>query len=440
MRLYLLSMAADGAVLFAAFALANLIVIGRLVGEPAKPHGLVMFAMIAPVYVLLAVQAGVYGVRSLDDVRATAMRACWAFVQAVMLMLVIVYFGKIAEQLSRLTFAVGVGLGLSGLMLLRPLLARMVPRLIGEMPAVAVVITDGVAFDPPPNTTLLDAATLGIDPVRHDAEMAARLAAAVGHVERVIVACTSERINDWSIALKSLEARGEILVPELMRFAPAKLDEYDRHPTLVVAGGPLLYRDRIIKRLFDIVVAGAATLALSPVLLLVAMAVKLTSPGPVLFRQQRLGRDARLFSIYKFRTMRNDMTDHAAAQLTQRSDPRVTKIGSFLRRTSLDELPQILNVLKGDMSIVGPRPHAAAARAADKLYWEVDDRYWERHCIKPGITGLAQVRGHRGATNAHQDLIDRLQSDLEYVTNWSVWRDIRIVLATLRVLVHDKAY
>ncbi|MDX3908848.1 MAG: exopolysaccharide biosynthesis polyprenyl glycosylphosphotransferase [Sphingobium sp.] len=440
LRLYVLSLIADLTVLFGAFALANLLVIGRLVGEPAKPHGLVMFAMIAPVYALLAIQAGVYGIRSLGNVRATVLRACWSFAQAVMLMLVIVYFGKIAEQLSRLTFLVGVGFGVTGLILLRPLLARVVPALIGEMPAIAVVMADGVAFVPPPGTALLDAVALGIDPTRHDAEMAARLAAAVGHAERVIVACPSERINDWSIALKSLEARGEILVPELMRFAPARLDEYDHHPTLVVAGGPLQYRERIIKRLFDVAVAGTATLLLSPILLLTAMAIKLTSAGPVLFRQQRLGRDARLFSIYKFRTMRTDMTDHAAAQLTQRSDPRVTRVGGFLRRTSMDELPQILNVLKGDMSIVGPRPHAPAARAADKLYWEVDDRYWERHCIKPGITGLAQVRGHRGATNAHQDLIDRLQSDLEYVTNWSVWRDIRIVLATLRVLVHDKAY
>lgn len=439
-RIYLCSLTADVAILFVAFALANLLVIGELVGEPAKPHGLVMFAMIAPVYGLLAIQAGVYGIRSLGAVRETVLRACWAFAQAVMLMLVIVYFGKIAEQLSRLTFVVGVGFSVTGLILLRPLMAKLIPSLIGEMPAIAVVIVDGVPFTSPAGTVLLDAATLGIDPVRHDAEMAARLAFAVGHAERVIVACPSERINDWSIALKSLEARGEILVPELMRFAPAKLDEYDHHPTLVVAGGPLQYRDRIIKRLFDVVVASVATLLLSPVLLITAVAIKLTSPGPVLFRQQRLGRDARLFSIYKFRTMRNDMTDHAAAQLTQRSDPRVTRVGGFLRRTSIDELPQILNVLKGDMSIVGPRPHAAAARAADKLYWEVDDRYWERHCIKPGITGLAQVRGHRGATNAHQDLIDRLQSDLEYVTNWSVWRDVRIVLATLRVLVHDKAY
>jgi lipopolysaccharide/colanic/teichoic acid biosynthesis glycosyltransferase len=118
----------------------------------------------------------------------------------------------------------------------------------------------------------------------------------------------------------------------------------------------------------------------------------------------------------------------------------VTRIGAFLRKTSIDELPQLFNVLKGDMSIVGPRPHAAAAKAGDSLYWEVDARYWERHCIKPGMTGLAQVRGHRGSTDHHQDLIDRLQSDLEYVSDWSIWRDLRIIVATLGVLVHHKAY
>jgi lipopolysaccharide/colanic/teichoic acid biosynthesis glycosyltransferase len=160
----------------------------------------------------------------------------------------------------------------------------------------------------------------------------------------------------------------------------------------------------------------------------------------VLFRQPRIGRDARAFQIYKFRSMRTDRADHRAETLTRRDDDRVTSVGRFLRKTSIDELPQLFNVLRGDMSIVGPRPHAAAAKAGESLYWEVDDRYWERHCIKPGMTGLAQVRGHRGATDHHQDLIDRLQSDLEYVTAWSILRDIRIIVMTLGVLVHHKAY
>jgi exopolysaccharide biosynthesis polyprenyl glycosylphosphotransferase len=355
-------------------------------------------------------------------------------------MLFIVYLGRISESLSRLTFAVGLTLSAGGLVLVRAAMERLSSRIFGDFPSLTAFILDGVASAVPDGAMVIDAAATGIDPTRHDAGMAARLAAAVGAAEQVVVACPSERMEDWSVALQSLSARGEILVPELARFAPAKLGSYDGYPTLVVAGGPMMFRDRIIKRLFDLAVAGLATLLLSPVLIGSSIAVKLSSRGPVFFRQQRLGRDARAFAIVKFRTMRNDASDHAADKLTERDDPRLTRIGAFLRRTSIDELPQLFNVLKGDMSIVGPRPHAAGAKAADKLYWEVDDRYWARHCIKPGMTGLAQVRGHRGATHEHQDLVDRLQSDLEYVTRWSIWRDIRIIVATVGVLFHPNAY
>ena len=191
------------------------------------------------------------------------------------------------------------------------------------------------------------------------------------------------------------------------------------------------------KRLIDILVSATALIVLSPIYAIVALAICVGMGWPPLFTQTRPGLQGRLFSIYKFRTMTRAVD--ARGQLLP-DDVRLTALGRFLRRTSLDELPELINVLKGDMSIVGPRPHAAAAKAGDSLYWEVDARYWARHCIKPGMTGLAQVRGHRGSTDHHQDLIDRLQSDLEYVSDWSIWRDLRIIVATLGVLVHHKAY
>ena len=123
-----------------------------------------------------------------------------------------------------------------------------------------------------------------------------------------------------------------------------------------------------------------------------------------------------------------------------RGDQRVTRVGNFIRRTSLDELPQLFNVLRGEMSIVGPRPHALGSQAGDKLFWEVDDRYWERHALKPGLTGLAQIRGFRGATDREEDLAGRLESDLEYRDGWSLQRDIGIIFGTIRVLVHDRAF
>ncbi|WBQ17902.1 sugar transferase [Sphingobium yanoikuyae] len=440
LRLYALCLAGDMAGLFIAFLLANWLVVGAFLGEPGKPHGLVMFSMVAPLYAILAVQGGAYGINTLDRVRRGIFRALLALAQAALLMLLIVYLGKIAEQLSRLTFLTGLLLGAATLALVRLAVARLAVRLLGDVPHLTAVIMDGVAIETGAHMEVIQADAANLHPERHDADMAARLAAAVGMAERVIVACPLERMDDWSAALKSLSARGEIVVPELLRFAPARVDEFDGQPTIIVAGGPLQFRDRLIKRLFDIIVATIATIALSPVLIGAALAVKLTSPGPILFRQPRIGKDGRPFSIYKFRSMRTEASDHKAATLTRRDDDRVTRVGAFLRKTSIDELPQLFNVLNGDMSVVGPRPHAAAAKAGDSLYWEVDARYWERHCIKPGMTGLAQVRGHRGATDHHQDLIDRLQSDLEYVSDWSIWRDLRIIVATLGVLVHHKAY
>ena len=440
LRLYALCLAGDMAGLFCAFLAANYFVLGALWGEPGKPHGLVMFAMVAPLYALLAVQGGAYGINTIDHLRRGIVRALWALAQAALLMLLIVYLGKIAEQLSRLTFLAGLLLGALALALVRIAVARLAVSLLGGVPHLTAVIMDGVAIATGSHASVISADAANLHPERHDADMAARLAGAVGMAERVIVACPMDRMDDWSAALKSLSARGEIVVPELLRFAPARVDQFDGQPTIIVAGGPLQFRDRLIKRLFDLVVAAVAIILLSPVLIGAALAVRLTSPGPALFRQPRIGKDARPFAIYKFRSMRAEASDHQAATLTRRDDDRVTPVGAFLRRTSIDELPQLFNVLKGDMSIVGPRPHAAAARAGDSLYWEVDARYWARHGIKPGMTGLAQVRGHRGSTDHHQDLIDRLQSDLEYVSDWSIWRDLRIIVATLGVLVHHKAY
>lgn len=441
LHLYLLGLVLDMAVMLAAFILANWLVLGSPWGEPGKPHGITMFSIVAPVYALLAINSGAYGFRMLGRVRRSSAHAILALAQAVLVALVLVFFAKTGPQLSRLTLLVGSLLSCCGLVATRMVVTALSRHMLGAVPVMELFIADGVPVPAlPANMAVLDARESGIDPARQDAEMAERLALAVGGAEHVVVSCPAERMQCWSIALKSLSARGEILVPELARFAPARGGTFQHQPTVIVAGGPLDFRDRIIKRLFDIVVSAAAIILLSPLLIGTAIAVKLSSPGPVFFRQARLGRDARPFRIFKFRSMRTDMCDDRANKLTERNDPRVTRVGAFIRHSSIDELPQLFNVLLGDMSIVGPRPHAAGARAADALYWEVDQRYWARHCIKPGITGLAQIRGYRGNTEAYEDLILRLQSDLEYVTDWSIWRDIKIMVKTVGVLVHDKAY
>ena len=201
-------------------------------------------------------------------------------------------------------------------------------------------------------------------------------------------------------------------------------------PVLTVLDKPVHGWSAIVKRTLDYTVGALFTLIALPVMAIVAVSIKLDSPGPVLFKQMRYGFNNKLIGVYKFRTMYADRTDHSADKLTERNDPRVTRVGAFLRRSSLDELPQLFNVLKGEMSVVGPRPHAVAAKAGGTLYEDVVDEYAVRHKVKPGITGWAQVNGWRGNTETEADLLGRVQHDLYYIEHWSILLDMIIILRT----------
>jgi len=184
---------------------------------------------------------------------------------------------------------------------------------------------------------------------------------------------------------------------------------------------------RMEKRAFDLFVACSALVALGPLLAVVALLVRWESQGPALFRQTRYGFNQEPFKIFKFRSMKT-MEDGASVVSAKRDDPRVTRLGAYLRRYSIDELPQLINVVRGDMSIVGPRPHAMAH---DQRYFDRLSRYARRHNVKPGITGWAQVHGHRGEITNDQEMLSRLQHDLFYVDNWSLWLDVKIVFLTV---------
>src|SRR5262249_28096556 len=184
-------------------------------------------------------------------------------------------------------------------------------------------------------------------------------------------------------------------------------------------------------RAVDIAGSSIALLILMPFLLGVALLIKLDSPGPVLFTQIRWGKNCRKIRVYKFRSMRTDLCDSSGVAQTVRNDPRVTRIGAVLRRTNIDELPQLLNVLKGDMSLVGPRCHAISMLAAGMRYQELVPEYHQRHTMRPGITGLAQMRGLRGPTDKAAKARARIASDLYYIENFSIFLDLKIIVGTV---------
>lgn len=187
-----------------------------------------------------------------------------------------------------------------------------------------------------------------------------------------------------------------------------------------------------LKRGLDILVSASAIIVLLPLLVAIAFLVRFTSSGPAIFTQQRWGKDCKKIRVYKFRSMYTDLCDHSGVAQTLEKDSRITPIGAILRKTNIDELPQLFNVLKGDMSLVGPRPHAIGMKAAGVLYEELAPAYHLRHRMRPGITGLAQMRGLRGPTILASKSRARVASDLHYVDNYSLLLDLKIVYGTLR--------
>ena len=210
-------------------------------------------------------------------------------------------------------------------------------------------------------------------------------------------------------------------------------------PVLTLSETPLTGISRLAKSVEDKILSSLILIAISPVLLVIALLVKIDSPGPVFFRQNRTGWNGKTFSIWKFRSMvaQNQVLDNAVIKQAERNDPRITKIGAFIRKTSIDELPQLFNVITGDMSLVGPRPHAVQH---DEVYSERINDYYARHNIKPGMTGLAQVRGYRGETKEIDQMTKRIESDIEYINNWSIWLDLSILIRTIRVFTSKDVY
>lgn len=399
-----------------------------------------ILAILIPLYLIAALNGRVYSVRMLAKPWHSIGLTIKAYLIAIATLTVASFYTKTATELPRLTVAVGSILSIVFLVVSRYYFIVYRKAIVGGEPYSVALIWEPDQPIPPIEFSVKIAAEGFIDPERHDPMMYDQLAAALGGVHNVVVSCHPDRRDAWTHALKGACIQSEILMPELQSLAPLGVNMHGSMTALVVSHGPLNLVDRVIKRTFDLAIAVPALIVLLPVLSVIAIAIRLETSGPIFFRQDRIGRSNRVFRVFKFRSMTVEGSDSGGHRSASREDNRITRVGRLLRRTSLDELPQLLNVLSGTMSIVGPRPHALGSRAADKLFWEVDGRYWHRHAAKPGLTGLAQVRGYRGATVVEDDLRNRLKADLEYLDTWSIMRDIKIIIMTFQVLIHKNAF
>lgn len=435
--LCLLLLVADLAALAAGFAIGlRMAGLPLLSGDVWQPLAGGMIA-----YGIIAFHNQAYNPICLTRLTPSLRNSIMAFAGTLLIFMLVLFSLKATGDLSRLGISTGILCSAALLVLQRLLIVESVRRNFSDnLFAQLLIIDDGGIPDDVNGLELVDAAAIGLRADLDDPYMLHRLGTLLHGYDRVVISCPADRKADWAQMLKGANILGEIIVPELDPMAPLAVQNCRGVPTLVVARGPLNLANRAKKRLLDITVTVPLLIALSPLMIAIAIAIRLDSPGPVFFRQERIGRGNRLFHILKFRSMRVEQCDAAGAASTRRDDDRITRVGAFIRKTSIDELPQLINVLLGEMSLVGPRPHALGSTAEEQLFWQVDRQYWHRHALKPGITGLAQIRGFRGATETRRDILNRVEADLEYLHGWSLMRDFAILAGTFNVLIHRNAY
>ncbi|WP_264757867.1 exopolysaccharide biosynthesis polyprenyl glycosylphosphotransferase [Sphingomonas cannabina] len=435
--LCLMLIGADALALLVGFAM------GLQVEQPGSVSGHAWSSLLGGmvVYAGVAFQNQAYNPRCLTSPTKSCRAALLSFAATALIFLLAVFSLKVTGRLPRFALSIGVISTVVVLISQRLLICHIVRRTCGDkLEAELVIVDGGTVPDECLGSDIIDAGTMALRSDLDDPYMLNRLGTILRHYDRVVISCTPDRKAEWAQVLKGANILGEIIVPEMSELGPLAVHDLGGTPTVVVSRGPLNLANRAKKRALDIALTVPVLIVLLPAMIAVAILIKLDSPGPVFFRQERMGRGNRIFHILKFRSMHVETSDSDGTQSTRRDDDRITRVGRVIRKTSIDELPQLINVLLGDMSLVGPRPHALGSKAGDELFWRVDRQYWHRHALKPGITGLAQIRGFRGATEHRHDIVNRLKADLEYLHGWSLLRDVGILARTAQVLVHRNAY
>ena len=435
---------------FEAGALYHRFTIGYL---PSAAFYLAATLCLATLFVATSGYARDYSLKRLLDPREQLRAAAWRWNSAFALFVVALFMIQATDFYSRGSLVAQYATGLSAVVIVRLLLMRFVSLgldngslqgrrvvVVGEAPAVTTTIRrlrrEGqgvemvgvVTLDTPPLAPgKSDQADRDIQTVLQVIENIARRTA-LDDVVLCLPWSDGERIRAF--------IEGLAVVPATIHLAPAETWDWMRDPSIVRVGrmptvrlsrAPLFLRDRFLKRAFDMATASLALLLLAPVFAAIALAIRFDTPGPVLFRQRRYGFNQKEFRVLKFRTM-STLDDGPVIAQARRNDARITRVGKFLRATNLDELPQLVNVIMGEMSLVGPRPHAVAHNTA---YEERIRLYARRHNVKPGITGWAQVNGLRGETDSIDKMERRVAHDLFYIDHWSLLFDIKIMILTI---------
>jgi Undecaprenyl-phosphate glucose phosphotransferase len=435
-----------------------------LPSEGFEWHYPVATSAIALMSIVAFQAADIYQVQAFRGYEKQYMRLAAAWSLVFLLLIGVSFFAKLGEQFSRVWLGSFYVAGLVTLIVFRRALFLLVRRWTqkGYLTLRTVIVGGGEAGASVINELKrqknLGIQIIGVFDDRGDSRSGSEVAGEpkLGRVDDLVEFGRLTRIDLVVFALP-VSAEGRILemLKKLwvlpvdirlaahsakLRFRPRSYSYIGSVPVIDVADRPIADWDVVTKWLFDKIVGTAMLIALAPVMAMTALAIKLDSRGPVLFKQKRYGFNNDLIEVYKFRSMRIEDADASAAKLVTKGDPRVTRIGRFIRKTSLDELPQLFNVVaRGNLSLVGPRPHAVNAKAEERRYDEAVDGYFARHRVKPGLTGWAQINGWRGETDTHEKIQNRVEHDLYYIENWSVLFDLYIIVRTPFALLNTES-
>lgn len=406
-----------------------------------------------------------YQVSALRNMLSQASKVISSFTLALLFVVLVAFFTKTAGEFSRIWFGTWFVSGMGFLVIFRIAISLYVKRVSadGRLERRAVIVGGGE-----PAAELIrsleaqtdsDIRICGIFDDRNSDRSPAIVAGypKLGNVKELVEFGRMARIDMLIVSLPlSAESRVLQLLKRLwvlpldirlsahtnkLRFRPRSYSYEGAIPFLDVFDKPIADWDSIMKRVFDLFFSCAALLLLFPVMIITAIAIKYESKGPILFCQKRYGFNNEVINVWKFRSMYHEMSDVSAKVVVTKNDPRVTRVGRFIRKTSIDELPQLYNVLTGKLSLVGPRPHAVNAHTKNQLWDEVVDGYFARHKVKPGVTGWAQINGWRGEIDNDEKITKRVGCDLYYIENWSLMLDFYILLITpMKLLNTENAY